>query len=51
MPGTTFLPVAGPAGTAIGLFIGAVIMLIIAANYSYLMKKRPGAGGVYAWKE
>ena len=49
MPGTTFLPVAGPAGTTIALLIGAFIMLIIGANYSYLMKKRPGAGGVYAY--
>ena len=29
MPGTTFLPVAGPAGTCIALVIGTLIMLLI----------------------
>ena len=37
MPGNTFLPVAGPAGTVIAMAIGMVIMLIIAGNFSYLM--------------
>ena len=27
MPGTTFLPLAGPLGTTLGLIIGAIIML------------------------
>ena len=49
MPGTTFLPVAGPAGTVIALSLSAVIMLIIAANYAYLMRRQPGIGGVYAY--
>ena len=49
MPGTTFLPVAGPAGTVIAVTISAVIMLVIAANYAYLMKMQPGIGGVYAY--
>ena len=29
MPGTTFLPIAGPWGSALGIFIGAAVMLII----------------------
>ena len=33
MPGTTFLPVAGPAGTIIALLIGMLIMLVIAKNF------------------
>ena len=49
MPGTTFLPVAGPVGTAIGLGAGALVMLIIAANYHYLMNRYPDAGGTYAY--
>jgi amino acid permease len=32
MPGTTFLPVAGPLGTMLSMLIGMVIMLIIASN-------------------
>lgn len=49
MPGTTFLPLAGPLGSVAALIIGAVLMLIIGRNYSYLMEKRPGAGGVYSY--
>ena len=37
MPGTTFLPVAGPAGTALGLGIGGIVMMILAVNFHYLM--------------
>ena len=49
MPGTTFLPVAGPIGTLIAMAISVVIILIIAANYIYLMRERPTTGGVYAY--
>ena len=38
MPGTTFLPIAGPLGTVIGIGAGALIMLLIGVNYHYLMK-------------
>ena len=37
MPGTTFLPVAGPIGTSIGLVLGGLVMLLLAVNYHYLM--------------
>ena len=37
MPGTTFLPVAGPAGTLIAMLLGMLFMLIIGYNISYLM--------------
>ena len=49
MPGTTFLPVAGPAGTAIGLGIGAAVMLVLALNYHYLMNRFPDGGGTYTY--
>ena len=49
MPGTTFLPVAGPIGTLIAMSISVVIILVIAANYVYLMRERPTTGGVYAY--
>ncbi len=49
MPGSTFLPVAGPLGTLISICISVVIMLIIGTNFSYLMRNRPGTGGVYAY--
>ena len=37
MPGTTFLPIAGPIGTAVGLSLGGFVMLLLAVNYHYLM--------------
>ena len=29
MPGTTFLPLAGPIGTAVGMCVGGLVMLLI----------------------
>ena len=49
MPGNTFLPLAGPVGSALGLGLGAVVMLIIAVNYHFLMNRYPGAGGTYTY--
>ncbi len=49
LPGSAFLPVAGPLGSLIGMAIGIVIMLTIGANLSFLMRQRPGTGGVYAY--
>ncbi len=49
MPGTTFLPMAGPLGTALGIIIGAMVMGVIALNYHFLMQRHPDAGGAYAY--
>ncbi|MBR1828853.1 MAG: amino acid permease, partial [Atopobiaceae bacterium] len=49
MPGTTFLPIAGPAGTTIALIIGMAITLVIGANFSYLMTHNTRTGGVYSF--
>ena len=49
MPGTTFLPMAGPMGTAIGMIIGGLVMLLIGANYFYMMKHYPDCGGTYTY--
>lgn len=49
MPGNTFLPDAGPVGTAIGLVIAAVICLVVCVNYSYLVPKYPDANGSYVY--
>ncbi len=45
MPGTTFLPTAGTLGTTIAMIIGAVVMVIIAFSYSYMVAIHPKAGG------
>ena len=49
MPGTTFLPKAGPLGTAIGIIVGAIIMFVIGVNYNYLMTKYHDAGGTLTY--
>ena len=49
MPGTTFLPIAGPLGTALGIGIGAAVLLIVGVNYAYLMKRSPSAGGTLTY--
>ena len=49
MPGTTFLPLAGPWGSVIGLFIGATIMLVIGVSYRFLMGRYPDSGGSYTY--
>ena len=49
MPGTTFLPLAGPVGTAIGLAVSAAIMMVIGYNYHFLMQRFPDAGGTYSY--
>ena len=49
MPGTTFLPIAGPVGTALGLGMGGLVMLFLAVNYHYLMNRFPDGGGTYTY--
>ncbi len=49
MPGTTFLPLAGTLGTALGLFFGAITMLIIGMNYYFMMKDNSEPGGAFAY--
>ncbi len=49
MPGTTFLPLAGPVGTAIGMLVGGLVMFLIGINYFYLIGKYPDCGGTYAY--
>ncbi|MBQ4381814.1 MAG: amino acid permease, partial [Oscillospiraceae bacterium] len=49
MPGTTFLPVAGPVGTALGIALGGLVMLVLGLNYHYLMNRFAGSGGVYSY--
>ena len=45
----THLAGAGPLGSALGMVIGALVMLVIAENYHCMMKRYPEAGGVYTY--
>ena len=51
MPGTTFLPTAGTAGTSIAIFLGALVMILIAYNYYFVMQRNLKAGGVVTFTE
>ena len=46
---TTYLAQAGPAGTALGLITGGLIMLLVSRNYHYMMNCFPNAGGAYGF--
>ncbi|MBR1874195.1 MAG: APC family permease, partial [Eubacterium sp.] len=49
MPGSTFLPEAGPVGTMISVAVAVVVMCIIASNFQYMMTRYPDQGGVYVY--
>lgn len=49
MPGTTFLPSAGPVGTSLGLILGAFVMFIIGINYHFLMNRFDDFGGTLTY--
>lgn len=49
MPGTTFLPNAGTAGTVIAMVLGALVMILIAYNYHFVMQRNSDTGGVFTF--
>lgn len=48
-PGKKFLPNSGVAGTAIAMVLGALVMVIIACSYAYMVPKYPKAGGEFTF--
>lgn len=48
-PGKKFLPNSGVAGTAIAMVLGAIVMIIIAFSYAYMIPKYPKAGGEFTF--
>lgn len=48
-PGKKFLFNSGVAGTAIAMLLGALVMIIIANNYAYMVPKYPKAGGEFTF--
>jgi len=48
-PGKKFLPNSGVAGTAIAMALGALVMIIIAFSYAYMIPKYPKAGGEFTF--
>lgn len=51
MPGTSFLPKAGPVGSMLGLILGGVIISIISVSYGYLIQKFPLSGGEFVYAD
>lgn len=51
MPGNTFLGKTGPLGTFIAMSIATIIMIVIAFNYNYMIKKFPVAGGEFTYTQ
>lgn len=47
LPGDLFLSKIGLVNSILGLIIGALIIIIIERNYSYLIKKMPFSGGEF----
>lgn len=48
-PGKKFLPNSGVYGTAIAMILGALVMVIIAFSYAYMVPKFPKAGGEFTF--
>ena len=48
-PGKKFLANSGVAGTAIAMVLGALVMVIIAYSYAYMVPKYPKAGGEFTF--
>ncbi len=49
LPGNSFLPEAGPLGTALGISIGACMVMIISVSFSYLVRQMPHSGGSFLY--
>ena len=48
-PGKKFLSNSGVAGTGIAMILGALVMIIIAFSYAYMVPKYPKAGGEFTF--
>ena len=49
LPGTMFLPNAGPAGTIIGFLIGTVAIVVLAFNFHKVSTRIHSSGGTYGF--
>ena len=49
LPGTMFLPNAGPLGTLIGFLLGTVAIFVLAFNFHRVSTRIRGSGGTYGF--
>ncbi len=47
----TYLLKSGILGTVLGLLIGMAVIFVITWNLQYMIRKSPGAGGIYAFEK
>ena len=50
MPGTNFLPKAGPSAI-LGLLIAGIVMAVISVSYGYCIRKFPFSGGEFVYSD
>lgn len=51
LPGNSFLPKAGPWGMAVGMLVGALLIMVISISFSYLISKFPVSGGEFVYAD
>lgn len=49
MPGSTFIPNAGPLGTILGILLASLMAIVICHNYSCIVAKYPDQRGSYTY--
>lgn len=49
MPGTVFIPNAGPLGTVLGIILASVMAVVVCRNYSWMVRKFPDVRGSYVY--
>ncbi|MDP8052296.1 APC family permease [Pasteurella atlantica] len=51
LPGSRILIKSGPLGATIGFIIATFVIMVIALNYNYMIKKFPSAGGSFKYTQ
>ena len=51
MPGTAFLPGAGPLGTVVGILLGGLVMAVVGWNYHVLVNRHQCSGGAFNYAQ
>ena len=47
----TYLQKSGVLGTVVGLLLGTAVILVVTWNLQYMIRRAPGAGGIYSFEK